>query len=58
MLLRKQEIFSDTEVNKGSKLKLLNKNLTIIRICNLILENGIYLENIQVCKSKAFSFYR
>lgn len=58
MLIRKEDIFSDTKVIKGSKLKLLNENLTTMTICNLILENGIYLEDIQVCKSKAFSFCR
>lgn len=58
MLIRKQKIFSDTKVIKGSKLKLLNEKLTTMRICNFILENGIYLEDNQVCKSKALSFYR
>lgn len=56
MLIRK-EIFTDTEVIKNSKSNLLNEKFTTIRICNLTLENGIYPEDIQVCKSKAFSFH-
>lgn len=43
ILIIKQEIFNVTEVTKGSKLKLLNEKLATMTICNLILENLIYL---------------
>lgn len=54
MLIRKQKIFSDMKVIKDSKLRLLKKKLTTMRTCNSIIENGIYLEDIQFANLRHF----